>query len=115
FSFTVQIRDSNQRIATEPFTITIGVPTAPQAELAGVPDTTTPAQQIGFDVTLASGYPLDITGTLTVSFQPDAVAPADDPAIQLSTGGRSAHFTIPANATKASQHILLQTGTVSGS
>jgi hypothetical protein len=66
-------------------------------------------------VSLASGYSLDITGTATLSFQPDAVAAADDPAIQFSTGGRTASFTIPANATSASQHISLQTGTVSGS
>jgi hypothetical protein len=115
FSFTVEIHDSNQHAASQAFTIAIGVPAAPQVTLAGVPDTTAAAQQIGFDVTLPSGYPLDITGTVTVSFQPDAVAPADDPAIQFSTGGRTANFTIPANATKASQHILLQTGTVSGS
>jgi hypothetical protein len=115
FNFTVQIRDSSQGTASQPFTITIGVPTAPQLALAGLPDTTTAAQQVGFDVTLASGYPLDITGTVTVSFQPDAVAPADDPAIQFSSGGRTASVTIPANATKASQHLALQTGTVSGS
>jgi len=65
-------------------------------------------------VTLAAGYPLDITGTVTVSFEPDAVAPEDDPAIQFSTGGRTASFTIPAQATQSSQHLLLQTGTVSG-
>ena len=36
-----------------------------------------------------------------LAFTPSGSNPADDPAVQFSTGGRSATFTIPANATHA--------------
>ena len=53
-----------------------------------------------------------------MSFQPDAVAPAVDPAMQFSTGGLTVSYTIPANTTNAvfssSSQIGLQTGSVSG-
>lgn len=78
-----------------------------------MPQTSPAGQQISFGLSLASGYPLDVTGQVTLSFQPDAVAPAVDPAMAFSTGGLTAGFTIPANSTKAVQ-IALQTGTVSG-
>ena len=117
FTFTVQATDSNSTKATQTFTISILPPALPQVNISGVPETATSAQQINFGVALGSAYPLAITGTVTVTFTPDAVAPADDPAIQLSTGGRTASFTIAANATKAVfpvPQIALQTGTVSG-
>ena len=117
FTFTLQVTDSNGAKASQAFTISILPPALPQVTISGVPETATSAQQINFGVALASGYPLDITGTVTLSFAPDAVAPADDPAIQLSAGGRTANFKIAANTTKAVfsvPQIALQTGTVSG-
>jgi len=117
FQFTVQVTDSNRATATLAFTISILPPALPQVNISGVPETATSADQIDFSVALGSGYPLAITGTVTLTFAPDAVAPADDPAIQLSTGGRTANFTIAANATKAVfpvPQMALQTGTVSG-
>jgi hypothetical protein len=117
FNFTVQVTDSNGATATQALTISVIPPNLPQVTVAGVPETSTAAQQIGFNVTLASPYPLDITGSITVSFAPDAVAAADDPAIQLSTGGRTTSFTIPANTTNAvfsTPQIALQTGSVAG-
>jgi hypothetical protein len=81
--------------------------------VTGVPGTSTAAQQITFGVNLASGYTFPIQGTATITFEPDAVAPADDQTIQFATGGRTASFTIAANATQSSQ-IALQTGSVSG-
>jgi hypothetical protein len=117
FSFTVQVTDNVQTKAAKAFAISIFPPALPQVNIAGVPQTSTAAQQISFSVVLASGYPLDITGEITLSFQPDAVVPADDPAIQFSTGGRIASFTIPANTTNAVfsvPQMSLQTGSVSG-
>ncbi len=117
FNFTVQVKDSSGSTATKAFTIFIIPPTLPQVN-TGVPPTSPAAQQISFGVSLASIYPLDITGQITLSFQPDAIAPAADPAIQFSAGGTTAHFTIPANTRDAvfssSSQIAFQTGTVSG-
>jgi len=42
--------------------------------VTGLPDTVTPAQQPSFDVQLNSAYSLPITGTVTLTFTPDAVA-----------------------------------------
>jgi hypothetical protein len=58
-------------------------------------------------------------GTVTLTFTPNAVNPADDPAIQFPTGGRQTTFTIPANTLAAqfgnfSGSIPFQTGTVAG-
>jgi len=115
--FTVQVKDSSGSTATQAFTISIFPPTLPQVNI-GVPPTSPAAQQISFGVSLASVYPLDITGQITLSFQPDAIAPAVDPAIQFSTGGTTATFTIPAKTRDAvfssSSQIAFQTGTVSG-
>ncbi len=78
-----------------------------------MPPTSLAGQQISFSVSLASPYPLDISGDITLSFQPDAVAPAVDPALQFSSGGTTASFTIPANSTSPLP-MAFQTDTVSG-
>jgi hypothetical protein len=117
FTFTVQVTDGNSATATHALTIFILPPALPQVNISGIPDTATSAQQINFTVALATGYPLAIAGTVTLSFASDAMAPTDDPAIQFSTGGRTANFTIPANSSNAvfsAPQIALQTGTVAG-
>ncbi len=120
FTFTVQVTDANGATASQVFTISVAPPGVPQISVTGVPESSTAAQQITFDVALSSTYALDITGTVSIAFTPDAVAPAVDPAIQFSTGGTSVNFTIPKNTTSAvfgsakAPQIGLQTGTVSG-
>jgi hypothetical protein len=63
---------------------------------------------------LASGYPVPLVGTLTLTTSSNQVS---DPSVQFSTGGRVVPFTIPANSTDANfgglgSQIFLQTGTV---
>ena len=108
---------SARTTATKNFKLVVGVAKPPDMTVTGLPATSPGAQQVSFNLNLASGYPLEITGRATLTFQADAAAPADDPAIQFSTGGRTVDFTIPANATTAvfpGGQISLQTGTVSG-
>jgi len=115
FNFTVQVSDTASVKATKAFSVTIAP--LPEMSVTGLTGTAQAGQQLNFDVRLASGYSVPITGRITLSFQPDAVAPADDPAIQFSTGGRTLNFTIPANATRAvfpASQVSLGTGTVSG-
>jgi hypothetical protein len=115
----VQVSDTSGAAASQTFTIAIKPPTAPNVNVS-LPGSADAAQQTSFNVTLASAYPLDITGAIAISFAPDAVAPADDPAIQFSTGGLTVGFTFPANQTSAvftptnSTQIALATGTISG-
>jgi hypothetical protein len=76
-----------------------------------------PMLQPGVGLTLASSYPLALSGTLTLTFNSEVFT--NDPAVQFATGSRSVAFTIPANSTKAvfpngSNQIKLQTGTVAG-
>jgi hypothetical protein len=75
-----------------------------------------PAQQPAFDVQLSSAYWLDIAGSVTLTFEPNAVNESDDPSIQFSTGGRTLNFTIPAGQTTASwaSPPAVQAGTVAG-
>jgi putative Ig domain-containing protein len=113
FNFTVQVKDSSETTATQAFTISIVPPTVPQVNVAGLLSTSPAGQQIPFSLSLASPYPLDIAGQITMSFQPDAIAPVVDPAMGFSSGGLTASYTIPANSTSAVP-IALQTGTVSG-
>jgi len=117
FTFTVQVTDANGATATLAVSIAILPPALPQVSINGLPETSTSAQQISFGITLTSPYPLDITGTASLTFKPDAVAAADDPAIQFSTGGDTASFKISAGKTSAvfsAPQIALQTGTVAG-
>jgi hypothetical protein len=119
YAFTVRVTDSASAAAQKQFvlTITTGTQSSPQMTITGVPATSESAQQITFGVTLSSPYSADITGQAVLSFQPDAVVPTDDPAIQFSSGGRTVNFTIPAGATQAVfpvTPIAFQTGTVAG-
>jgi hypothetical protein len=50
--------------------------------------------------------------SLTLSFAPDSGA--DDPAIQFSSGGRTARITVPAGATNGATDVGVQTGSVAG-
>ena len=92
-------------------------PGLPSYSFTGVADTTAPATQPAVGLALASAYPTDITGTLTLTFVPGSFS--DDPAIQFATGGRTVAFRIPANTTNAifsggASTIAFQTGTVAG-
>ncbi len=76
-----------------------------------------PRVQPAVGVTLDSPYPLDLTGTLTLSF--DSAAFSNDPSVQFASGRRTADFTIAANQTQAvfatgAASVGLQTGTVAG-
>ena len=97
------------------FPLACAAAAAPTVEFTGLTDVVEPAQQPRFQVSLASAYPLAISGEIALAFTPDAVIPRDDPAIQFSTGGRTASFTIPANSTAAVPEFTIQTGTVAGS
>jgi Abnormal spindle-like microcephaly-assoc'd, ASPM-SPD-2-Hydin len=91
-------------------------PALPSYTLSGPSGTGTPMSQPSIGLTLASAYPVAITGTLTMSISGNLPA---DPAVQFATGGRTVTFVIPANQTSAvfassGNQIGIQTGTVAG-
>ncbi len=74
-------------------------------------------QQPAIGLTLASPYPLALTGTLTLTFSSEVFS--NDPAVQFAPGGRTINFIIPANGTRAvfpnnATQVRIQTGTVAG-
>jgi hypothetical protein len=116
-TFTVQVADGTRKTAAKSFTLAVDPPPTPPVQVTGAADLSDPAAQASLKLSLAQAFPLEITGQMTLSFQPDAVNPADDPAIQFSTGGRTVAFRIPADSTDAAFSagtVALQTGTVAG-
>ena len=109
-SVTIQVTDSTKATASAAFTLTVI-----SASFSGLSSTAAAAQQLSGTLAPGAAYPQEITGQVTLAFQPDAslASPADDPSIQFSTGGRTASFTIPANSTTPVS-FSLQTGTVAG-
>ena len=116
--FRVQVSDANGQTATKDHYITINSPSGSVgASIENLPEQTSTAQQHSFQVRLNSAYQLPLAGQVTLTFTPDAVNPMDDETVQLSTGGRTANFTIPAGQTTASfdiSDISIQTGSVAG-
>ncbi|HZT32566.1 MAG TPA: choice-of-anchor D domain-containing protein [Bryobacteraceae bacterium] len=108
------------RIDTQTFTLlATGTSPAPLPGFSytGASGTVDAAQQPAIGLSLASAYGLPLTGTLTLTFTPEAFA--NDPAVQFASGGRTVTFTIPAGSTQAvfpnnATQIRVQTGTVAG-
>jgi hypothetical protein len=118
-SFTVRATDSSSQpqTADQAFTITIDNPSIPALTLTAVPVEVNPTQQQPITLAVSAPYPAPLSGSLSISFTPNAVAAADDPMVMFSNGSRTVSFTIPANGTAAvfSSPVLLLTGTVAGS
>jgi hypothetical protein len=64
-------------------------------------------------LTLPGAYPVELRGTLTLTFAPDGGLP-NDPSIQFPNGTRTLTFTVPAGAPAQIPAVVLKTGTVAG-
>jgi hypothetical protein len=111
-SVTVSVKDSAGTAVSEGFQINVRLPVPPSSSLGGLPGTANPASQSMLQATLGAPYPVDVILTLTMTFTPDSGP--DDPAVQFSTGGRTAQITVPAGGTVGTSSVGLQTGTVAG-
>ncbi len=117
FNFTVQVSDAANITATRVSSIVVGLPDLPAISINGFSGAMQPLEQPPVTITLSNPFPTPITGTVSLSFAPGGPNPQDDPSIQFSAGGRTATFTIPANATQAdfgSSQFAVQTGSVAG-
>ncbi len=117
FAFTLQVADASGGSAARDFVLAVSLPPLPSVSIDGLPDPTNAADQPVFSVSLATSYPVQLTGTIAASFAADAEIAVDDAAIQFPTGGRTVNFTIPAGSTTAAfstSQMALQTGTVAG-
>jgi hypothetical protein len=92
-------------------------PALPSYKISGPSGNTAAATPANISLTLSEGYPLDLTGTLTLTTEGSL---GSDPAVQFATGGRTVDFTIPAKSTSANfagqgSELPVQTGTVAES
>jgi hypothetical protein len=64
-------------------------------------------------LTVGGTYPVELRGTLTLTFAPDTGLP-DDPSIQFPNGTRTLTFTVPAGTPAQIPAVVVKTGTVAG-
>lgn len=116
FSFTALVSDSSRNSATASLSVVVRLPATPGVTINGIGETVEAAQQPRLSIALGTGFPVAVTGTLTLTFSSDATVPVDDPAVVFTNGRRTVDFTIPANTTTAQlpDGFAMQTGTVSG-
>lgn len=108
------------RIDTSAFTLSgaASLPPPPSGfRFEGASGVLEPLTQPGLSLTLNERYPVNLTGVLTLAFFSDTFA--TDPALQFSSGGRTATFVIPAGETRArfgggATELRFQSGTVEG-
>jgi hypothetical protein len=108
----------NWSLTIPPFTSPVLIRGLPIGPRPGTPAGVGPAQQQLTGLSLATPYPVLVTGQLQLVFTPDPGL-VDDPAIQFNLGGRTANFRIAPNTADAvfddgSINIQFQTGTVAG-
>jgi len=112
---TLQVTDSQQQTATQAITITVNLPPLSSVTIGTI--TGTAATQPSVSLSLGSSFPVDLSGTLSVSFQ-SAVGgnPTEVQFITSGGGSSSVNFSIAAGSTAAvfSGSPVLATGTVAG-
>jgi hypothetical protein len=85
-----------------------------------MPQVLNPTDQTPVQVALATPLPDSVTGTLAVTFTPNATNPADDPNVTIvntDASARNSNITFPANTLNANLALsngVLQAGTVAG-
>ena len=128
FRVAIAVQDAAGRSATGAFTLDVAAPRLPPFSLTGLGDTAEPGTQPKLALTLGAAYPVALSGTVALSFTPDAVhlpggdamhSPGDaagDPSLRFANGSRQIGFAIPAGALGAvfDSSPAVQTGTVAG-
>ncbi|HML18209.1 MAG TPA: hypothetical protein VK419_14365 [Bryobacteraceae bacterium] len=99
------------------------LPALPAVTIGAFPSKTGYDQTIPVTISIASPYAVNITGTVTLTFQSSVGGDDQDIVFTTAAGGRTATFTIPAGATTASfsgnctasaSNLCFDTGTVAG-
>ncbi|MEP7353303.1 MAG: Ig domain-containing protein, partial [Acidobacteriota bacterium] len=108
-------------LLTKDITITITFPALPAMTFT-LPAVLQPAQQPTFDITLASGFPGSISGTLDLSFV--SAVGGDDTSVAFGNGGRSETIGFSPGSTSIDRPLdsalllamrkIVRTGTVAG-
>ena len=99
YTVTVRVTDSRGGTQTRTYTMAVTAPSLPLVTVTQINDTTAPASQPAFGITLGSPYLSPIDGTVTLTFTPDA-GPTD-PDVKFSNGSMTTIFTIPSGSLNA--------------
>lgn len=106
---------------TTPFAINAAPPPIPNIQLSGLPANATPTDGPKVAVSVNPAYATALSGTLTLSFQPDASvadlpASYDNPTAVFGNARKTLDFTVAANATSAvlDANAVVVPGTVAG-
>ena len=119
FSVPIRVTDANRSTFGNLYTLTVALPTVPTIKLSVSTTQSQPANQIPVQIMIDKAYSGPISGQVSIAFVP-AIQGATDPAIQFSSGGSAATFTIPAGQTTAVYSaqslasLALATGTLAG-
>ncbi|MBI4873570.1 MAG: choice-of-anchor D domain-containing protein [Acidobacteria bacterium] len=116
----VGVAEGVLRVGAQGFAL-VGSATAPTPlsaiAMEGPRGVQAPLQQPSYTLSLADVYPLDLEGTLTLTFNSEVFT--NDATVQFASGGRTVRFTIAAGTRRAvfsnnEQQVRLQTGSVAG-
>lgn len=121
FNFTITVTDSSGATISDPLSLTVSNPTPPTVTITlSGPSSSGFEQQIPVSIAIGAAYPVDIAGSVTLTFAP-SVTPAtgvEDAMIQFSSGSRVINFTIPTGSTTptltGASSITVLTGTTAG-
>jgi hypothetical protein len=114
---TAQVTVVSGGVTSGPIGFVLAFPTS-AITLSGLTATSVPTQPLTMNLQLASAFSVDLLGTLTLSFVPNAAGVPSgymDPALQFASGGKTFNFTIKAGTKVPTVAIPnLQQGTVAG-
>ncbi len=114
-TFVASVTDSLGLRASRTLSLRIAADRVPSLSIEGLPETANPNQNLPFTLSIASAFPVAVSGQLTLVFAPDSHG-ADDPAIRFGNNSRTFAFTIPAGATQITlpSGATIATGTLAG-
>lgn len=118
FPLSVAVTDAANRTAQQTIPLTISFPAVSGVNVGGLPAAPAAGGQAqNLTVGIGGAFPAPVTGTLTLTFAPDAVVNGDDPNISFSNGKRSAAFNVKQGDTAGTftdPNLGIQLGTVAG-
>jgi hypothetical protein len=114
--FVVTVTDSLGLRATRQLSLRVALDRVPSLSIEGLPDTANSNQSLPFTLRSASPFGVPVSGRLSLTFTPDPVHGADDPAIRFGNNTRTFEFSLPANTTNITlpAGASVFTGTLAG-
>ena len=110
-TLSVAVFDSSSQVTSNPVPLTVAAPSA--SAVLTAPTQSTSAQQPTVNLQLEAAYPVQINGTLTLSFAPAGGSELSDQTVQFSGGGTTFSFIVPPNSTTVPS-VSFDTGTLAG-